>query len=131
MARGPCRGNCPIYDVRISTNGWVSYRGDEYVLVRGYRSAMLSPTSLEALRRALERSKILAMDAACCNCDGPSHEETVSLAINQGVSIKEIEHYYGCESAPNAVTVFEAEIDSIVGVERWIGSPEARRKKRW
>jgi hypothetical protein len=53
------------------------------------------------------------------------------LKIADETGSKSIDHYHGCSSAPEALSVLEETIISTAGVSKLIGSDSERRLQKW
>lgn len=58
MRRLGCEGACPVYEVRIRSDGGVRFRGDHFVCAFGERSANVDPYTVRHLIRAMEAAKL-------------------------------------------------------------------------
>jgi hypothetical protein len=127
MRRTPCYGWCPDYAVEIDVNGGVLYVGGDNVMTHGPANAQLSPEVLESLRAAVVRARRAKMPHAECACGCVADAPSVELTTWEN-EVPQIAYYdQGCEQLPLAIKALESEIDRAVAVERWIGTPEARR----
>lgn len=49
LSRGPCFGNCPIYEVRLQADGTAQYTGGDYAPRQGRYEGRVDPEVVEAL----------------------------------------------------------------------------------
>jgi hypothetical protein len=58
MQRSGCEGWCPVYEVRIRSDGQVDFRGDRFVCVFGKRLATADPYAVRHLMQAMEAAHL-------------------------------------------------------------------------
>ena len=51
---------------------------------------------------------------------------TSVVSLGDGAQKKTVRHYHGDSAAPAELSKLEDEIDAIVHIEQWIGTPEER-----
>jgi len=78
------------------------------------------PAAVDKIRSLTK--KLDGLDIKCCDCydmtDMPS--ATITYRAPDG-GMRKIEHYHGCEKAPDWLYSVENEIDAILETDRWIG----------
>ena len=57
MQRSGCEGWCPVYEVRIRSDGQVYFYGDRFVCAFGDRTATADPYAVRHLIRAMEAAR--------------------------------------------------------------------------
>jgi uncharacterized protein DUF6438 len=126
LYRSPCTGQCPVYTVRVSPEGQVSYQGKERVRRVGSATTRIPASRVDALVRELVAAgyfrfadRYRPSELVCGRYvpDAP----TVITAVRAGGRIKQIEHDHGCGNAPAALGVLEARIDGVLGSAQWTG----------
>ena len=125
LERTACYGWCPIYKLTVRRDGRVEYSGDEYVKIRGSANGQLTMGQVAELDRAFSRAHYFDLADTYTKydaTDAPSVKSSYRLAGRT----KSIEHYGGDMHAPEALSTLEESIDSIVGVEQWIGTQAER-----
>jgi hypothetical protein len=120
LARTACHGTCPIYKLTIEGNGTVIYEGQEFVQVKGEQTASLSPAQIQDLVTAFEQAEFFTLTDY-------THEDTtdspsVITSITLNGKTKTVHHYYGDNSAPQALFDLESKIDEITNSKQWTGS---------
>ncbi|WP_128755220.1 DUF6438 domain-containing protein [Aquimarina sediminis] len=56
-SKGPCRGKCSVYDLRIYKDGSISYFGIDHVIVKGDLQSKLEDQELKELKAMLKRGE--------------------------------------------------------------------------
>jgi hypothetical protein len=126
-----CFGVCPVYTLRVSRDGQVSFEGQKFVIHPGARRRRLGKSDLVRLQKAVDASGFAGLSPQCCDCrERTDHPWTIVEIVKDGAA-KTIEHYHGCRSAPPAMATLEDAIVSISGALRWIGTPEQRGRRPW
>jgi hypothetical protein len=117
--RGPCFGDCPSYKVVLFDDGLVRF--GETLEGSEPAEARLTPAAVAKVRSLLERVATLTPD--CCACVGPTDmpDATMTFALTADAAPKRVNHYHGCERAPDWLYDVENSIDELLGTERWIG----------
>ena len=123
LERGPCHGFCPVYWVRVATDGAVLYEGREFVADVGRRRAHLSPEALTALRSAFADANFFTLEDAYRRRDYRGFPR-VTITHRDGDRIKTIDHDLGDSGAPARLLELEETIDRLVGTDAWIGEPD-------
>jgi hypothetical protein len=125
LERRPCFGTCPVFVVRVTGAGAVTFEGKQHVdSTRG--SARLSASQLTSLAMLFDDNSFFTLDdkyirgAPRCGAYA-SDAPTVITSITTTTRTKRIEHNLGCSEAPASLTALESRIEEIVGVSRWIG----------
>ena len=126
-----CYGECPIYQVRITGDGKVSFHGEQFVQQVGNHEGTISPESLRKLVRAFEEAGYFSIRenygyGGCSTrriCptgflnDAPGADTSIIL---RGRTHR-VTHDYGCTCAPERLFKLEHAIDEIAGADRWVG----------
>jgi hypothetical protein len=126
MERRPCFGTCPVYRVEIAADGTVTFTGERFVETTGTASSTIRPAAAAALMQELvdggfhDLADRYTPDEKAC---GSYHTDAprVILTLRTGGRTKTVEHDYGCSDAPVALRVMQERVDSVAGVERWVG----------
>ena len=89
--------------------------------VPGPAEVRIAASAMAQIRSSIQRLSGLTTD--CCNCydatDNPSVKMT--FAAPGGGEPKKIDHYHGCEKAPDWVYDVENSIDETLDTEQWVG----------
>ena len=126
LYRSPCYAGCPVYSVRVTRGGLVTYEGRQRVSRLGVATVRISPRRVDALLEELNAAgfsdfadRYRPSEPACGGYvpDAP----TVITEVKLGERLKRIEHDHGCGGAPAALRVLESRIDEAVGTGRWTG----------
>ena len=131
FSRAACFGTCPVYVVRVRSDGTVEYDGQAYVKQKGRRTKVLGRESLKQLRDLLSDPRFQALDAKCCDCYEVTDQATVTIEVRESATVtRAIVHYHGCTRAPEFLKPLEDSIDRLIGTEAWIGTPKQRETIR-
>ena len=119
LVRGSCFGDCPSYEVTLFQSGRVLF-GRNIDPDLGPPAERVVPAAVDKIR-PLTR-KLDGLDIKCCNCADMTDMPSATITY-RGLDgrMRTIEHYHGCEKAPDWLYAVENEIDAILETERWIG----------
>ena len=120
MERTACHGTCPIYKLTIEGNGTVIYEGQDFVQVKGEQSASLSSAQIQDLVSAFEQAQFITLTDYVNKDRTDSPSVITSITLNG--KTKTVNHYYGDDSAPQALFDLESKIDEITDSKQWTGS---------
>ena len=120
LERTACFGTCPIYKLTISGDGTVIYEGKDFVQVKGEQTASLSPAQIEDLVSAFEQAQFFTLTDYIDKDRTDSPSVITSMTLNG--KTKTVNHYYGDNSAPQALFDLESKIDEITNSKQWTGS---------
>lgn len=124
--RTPCFGTCPVYQVRVTGDGLVTFIGSRNVDSTGTYMARLDATRIAALRQAFDDARYFTLDDKYAyrepNCaeygtDAPRILTSYSTADRT----KRVDHDLGCANVPASLATLYRRFDQIVGTDRWIG----------
>jgi len=119
LERTQCYGVCPIYQITIDATGKVKYEGIDYVRVKGKRESQIDRERVWELLEAFRKRGYFEMSNSYKKytvTDMPS--AVTSLTMNGNT--KRIDHYYGDNSAPQALVGLERLIDDIAKSAQWV-----------
>ncbi len=125
LERTSCYGWCPVYRVAVYEDGVLEFEGRHFVLRPGLHEARVSAAQLVALRQAAARAQFAALNERYVRRDYPDMPSIITI-MNVDGAYKEVRHYFGDTSAPDQLIRLEEEIDRIVEIERWVGTPAER-----
>lgn len=128
LARTPCFGTCPAYRLVIRGDGTVNFRGNLHVDSLDPAGVTLSRSDVAQLLRAFEAfdyRSLKGYDSEKCYIVSDNPSAYTSIAYDG--KKHEVDHYYGCNRAPEALSDLESVIDSIAGVSRWVGQGTSSR----
>ncbi len=134
MARTQCRGNCPIYNLSVESDGKVVFEGVKFTQTIGKAESQLNDEKIKGLIEEIKKAKFFTFkddySSQSKNCtqfatDGPG--AVLSIKFNE--QEKNINHSTNCfvigwfsnEDKLKPLTVLENKIDEIVETKRWIG----------
>lgn len=119
--RMSCFGDCPAYELTLFEDGRLEYVGPLAVPDWGPAEARMTPEVMAKIRSNLAR--VAALRSDCCHCAGWTDDASVKMTfpVPGGTEVKTIDHYFGCESAPDWLFDVENAIDEALGTERWLG----------
>lgn len=123
LSRERCLGSCPEYTITICSDGRVEYVGEGFVLA-DYAETNLSSAQLSELRSAFLTARYFELGDAGFKPRRSSDDRPIEIWFSDGDRSKSLHH--GESTAPDALANAESRIDSIVGVERWIGTNAER-----
>jgi hypothetical protein len=136
LERTGCLGECPVYTVRISADGKVSFEGSSYVQVSS-GTRLINVQRLNALEAILGASRFVEVSKAkgekeqLCgrlSTDSPSAYVTVVT----GSESSRLEAYYGCDPTTylRMVDWVAMSIDQLSGTAEWVeGNIDATAEK--
>jgi Domain of unknown function (DUF6438) len=119
LERTACRGTCPIYKLTIEGNGTVIYEGQDFVKVKGRQTASLSSAQIQDLVSAFEQANFFMLTDYTHEDTTDSPSAITSITLNG--KTKTVNHYYGDNSAPQALFDLESKIDEITNSKQWTG----------
>ncbi len=128
MERGPCFGTCPVYGVEIDAAGVVTFDGRRFVEHAGTATAQIDADAAADLMRRIEADGFFDLAAryeyGTKQCE-PYHTDAphVTLTLSLDGRTHTVQHDYGCTGAPAALRRMHERVDSVAGVQRWIGRP--------
>ena len=134
MTRTNCYGTCPVYSLKINSDGKVEFEGVNYTVTKGKAKGQITNEKVNELISEINKSNFFSFEddysqnAKTCSSsstDCPS----VILTIKYDEKEKTIKHYNCCfvnsllskENALQPLTDLENKIDEIVETKRWIG----------
>jgi hypothetical protein len=124
LERTPCFGTCPVYSVRITSDGAVDYEGKQFVRITGLAHATIPTEDVARLVDEFEKSGYFSLQdnyKFVVRADGSrayvTDLPTTTTSIQIGTRRKKIENYVG---APEALRDLERRIDAVAGTMRWI-----------
>lgn len=126
IERSSCFGSCPAYRLEIETDGAVRFDARSHICVEGPESARLPAEKVAALRAAITDSNFATTPEGCC--DLPCSDTSVlTLTVADPVLRKRKTIVDSdCPGSPTTVRDLTRTLEAIVGIERWIGTPEQR-----
>jgi len=125
IARTPCYGWCPVYQLKVWRDGRIEYHGDEFVKLRGSADGQITKGQVDELDRAFAKAHYFDLADKYTEYDA-TDAPSVNTSYRLGNRTKTIEHYHGDDHAPDDLATLENAIDTIVGVDRWIGTKDER-----
>jgi hydroxymethylpyrimidine pyrophosphatase-like HAD family hydrolase len=120
LRRTMCYGTCPVYSVVVDKEGNVSYNGEMFVYKSGEYNWKISKKKIKRLNDLLKEfdfksfvyepgDKFITDQASCIT--------TVKFTDSE---IKEINHYLGDLLLDDSLTVFEKNIEKIIGIKKYV-----------
>ncbi len=136
LERGMCYGECPIYQIRITGDGRVSYHGKMFVETQGNRARKIPLAEVRNLVAVFEKAGYFSIgDFTYQNCQrdrcskGYMHDSpsaTTSITIRG--KTHRVKHDSGCYCAPQALFDIEAAIDKASQADRWVGKERGSQR---
>ena len=115
LSRSGCYGTCPIYTVRISANGDVSWKGRMFVNATGERRTAMKAEDARAL---LERFRTPQFWSLCSSyARSITDSSTIETHVEIGGQSKTVANY--ADSAPAWVADLEDAIDDAANTHQW------------
>jgi hypothetical protein len=129
LYRGMCYGECPVYSVRITGDGWVSYSGGDFVKVEGNRRLRIRRADVRKLVGVFEKAGYFDIQRhyteEACGADETCGYTTDSPSVSTSITIRgktyQVDHSYGCKCAPEGLYDIYAAIDKAGRTKRWVG----------
>ncbi len=124
LRRSACFGTCPVYTVRISGDGHVTYTGDAFVKTKGKHEYTIQTPAVAQLFDDIRAKNLWSLREHYAA--GVTDMPTVTIEIRVGLSTHKIVDYMGrWVGMPRAVNDIQAQIDRIADTARWIGKPQS------
>lgn len=128
LARTPCFGFCPVYELTISGDGTVVYTGTGYVATRGRQEGQISTAQVQELLAFFNKVEYTTLKPEYTDyqiTDLPYAETSLTV----GGQTHRVNHYHGDRSAPEKLRLLEDRIDAVVNSAQWIKQgPDDPRK---
>lgn len=121
LERGPCYGECPVYELTVSADGRVTWCGGMFTDAVGEREWTVPPAAIAALEVALARAGFTVLRASYDSFDVSCASSARLAVVYADGTEKTVDHYHGDMSAPQALTDLENRIDRILGTKAYIG----------
>ncbi|HET7550477.1 MAG TPA: DUF6438 domain-containing protein [Gemmatimonadaceae bacterium] len=133
LERSRCFGSCPAYRLRIGEDGAVTHVSRDSGDASGTKTDSIARSQVEWLLGEAERigfyslPEVIADDSTLCPLRATDHP-TATVTIYRDDSAHTVVDYHGCYASHDLAVApkvqqlrrFEAEIDSIAGVSRWV-----------
>lgn len=127
MQRSGCLGRCPIYQLKISSDGRVRFQGEKYVAYVGTHTGSARASDLARLDQALKavdffslRRQYYYWEDGCTAWATDS--STVEIRVVAGGKEHEVNYYYGCEvEIGPTIDMLSKTIDEVARAYRWVG----------
>jgi TonB family protein len=115
LSRSGCFGTCPVYEVTVSENGDVTWKGFGFVVSTGEKHSHVNPQAARALIQKFLEPEFWAL------CGGYSasvtDSATTAIEVHIGGRSKTVSNY--ADSAPTWVETFEKAIDATADTHLW------------
>ncbi|MCB9752116.1 MAG: hypothetical protein H6713_19295 [Myxococcales bacterium] len=129
LERTSCYGWCPVYRVAVYEDGVLEFEGEHFVLRSGLHVDRVTPAQLAALREITARARVAELADRYVRRDYTDMPSIITV-VRLGSGYKQVRHYFGDTSAPARLIQLEEEIDRVVEIERFIGTPAQREDLR-
>jgi hypothetical protein len=119
LARTPCFGFCPVYELTIHGDGTVVYTGTGYVQTRGRQEGKISTAQVQELLAFFNQVEYTTLKPEYTDyqiTDLPY----VKTSLTVDGQTHSVNHYLGDRSAPAKLQLLEDRIDQIVNTAQWI-----------
>lgn len=114
MQRSGCEGWCPVYEVRIRSDGQVHFRGDRFVCVFGERSVAADPYAVRHLIQAMETAHLGQIPSGQSNI---MDSRTTTLLLVSEDRVKGAVYQDGDD---DALIEMGERVDEVAGTYRWL-----------
>lgn len=120
LSRTACFGKCPVYNLKIHTDGLVIYEGQQDVKVVGTRTGQISPEKVKELIEEFYKINYFKLkesntDSNLCETDHPA----IITSITIDGKAKKVHDNLGCPF-PSKLRDLEIKIDEVAGSKRWV-----------
>ncbi len=129
LERTACFGFCPMYLVEVYRDGTVKYRGDRFVKTVGEATSKVDAATLARIDQAIAQAGWDGFATAYDRQDVTDHPGAIVIVEKDGQR-QQVSHYHGDHSAPKALAELEDEIDRLLNIEQFIGTPAEREAAR-
>lgn len=119
---GPCYGYCPVYDVRIGSNGSVSFHGERHTAVLGDRTVRKSANTYRKAACLLASFRPSAGTTADTQCDDRATDHPHYRIVWKDANGQEavLLHDRGCRSSANTrLNTAIDQLPNLLGVSRY------------
>jgi len=119
LERTGCYGTCPIYELTISGDGNVTYKGEGFVNVTGTHTAQITQEEVKELIDEFYKIEYFSLKDSYEEYRVTDMPSTItSITINGRT--KTVRHYHGDKNAPKELTELERKIDEITNSKQWV-----------
>jgi hypothetical protein len=129
MRRSGCYGTCPIYAVEISSDGRVSYNGQDFVETKGRRGRVITTRDMAFLADAFERVGFDHLQesyrSASDGCPWVwTDNGTVEIVLKRNGQERRVTYYYGCKglAITDRINWLSETIDEVAGTSEWVSA---------
>jgi hypothetical protein len=128
FVRGACLGVCPVYEIKISTDGTLIYTGKFAVKEEGLRQSKLSSVQINELVEAFYRVGFFSLEDEYTGdwTDFPTIRITAKISDNTHAVV----HDTSSHLAPRRLYLLEEKIDEIVNTRQWTGAVDEILKQK-
>ena len=109
-----CYGTCPVYEMKIYTNGIVTLNAERFMDIEGLHYSNLSKSELERLKQLFDDSEYFSLKEEYLG--HVSDLPTTYTSYNNGKTIKSVMNYYG---GPESLHRLEDELEALVDKLSW------------
>ena len=127
MHRSACLGRCPVYTVKVSSNGKVAFHGEKFVASSGKRVGIAYMSDLVRLDQAIAAAGFLSLRREYQSGDDGctlwvTDQSTVDINVTTGGTAHPVTYYYGCTvDVGPSIDKLSKTIDEIARVHQWVG----------
>jgi hypothetical protein len=131
LERGACFGSCPIYKVKVASDGLVTFEGLEYTKTKGRATARIKRGSFKILVREFEKLNYFSLDDKYEPGTPDCRQSVTDLPyIRSSIQLKgktkTVSHYQGCVASEvvRSLMALDRRIDQVAGTAKWIKSSQ-------
>jgi hypothetical protein len=123
LRRGPCFGNCPIYELTLRGDGTASYDGGDYAPRNGRYEGRVDPAAVESLLDLLEEVDFWRMEP-----DRQLRVQDLPEIILTAERANRGRHRVHTNLPPRELEPVQVAIDSVANLIEWRPRQEPRRR---
>lgn len=114
LKRKPCSGDCPVFDVTITKDSILTYKGRKYTNVKGTRTVKLSAKQFDKISKILDNSKFSKLRSRYTKSGTKDFAESVITYQGKNVTIRL------WKDAPKRLTAIYVFIEDILYNKRYL-----------
>lgn len=126
-SKSQCYGTCPAYEVTLSSDGELVFKGEKFVESVGVYKIKKSPKLFSKIEQILSKYKFDSYkdsyyDNKSCKEMWTDHP-TTTIGLKLNGKTKKVEHYLGCKGFKGEKSLYEMEdeIDNALDLGKYIG----------
>ena len=121
LKRTECYGTCPVYKVKIYSNGIVEYNGVMFVKKIGSYQWKIDKKAVNLLNEYIKKHGYFGIKKKEPTQIMTDHPYCITSIQLKDKSFRKIDNYKGDNCYSKRLTTFENKIDKIIGITDYIG----------